>query len=404
MRAAAHANSPLQRLRRWLVRETTGGILLLAGVVVALAWANSPWRASYTALSSVVVGPASLYLDLPLTVWVSDGLLAVFFFIVGIELKQEFVAGSLRNLRQAAVPVLAAVGGMATPALFFVAFVTVLGEPTALHGWAIPTATDIAFALTVLTFFGRGAPHALRTFLLTLAVVDDLLAITVIAVFYTNGINLHALAGAAACVAAFAALVRMRVIHVWALIPVAIVTWGFVHASGIHPTIAGVVLGFCVPVLKIHADTRSRAYRFDQRLRPLSSVVVLPLFAFVASGVSLVGGVDPLHIVSQPVTVAVFVGLVLGKSLGVMGTTAIVTRFTPLRLPDAIGLRELFPIGLLTGIGFTVSMLMAELSFPDGAHAAEAKIAILGGSLLSAVLGAVALRRSARLPRAQTSP
>lgn len=396
MRAAAHADTAFERLRRWLGRETTGGVLLLTAVLVAFAWANSPWRAGYHDVSSVVVGPDFLHLDMSLAQWVSGGLLTVFFFVVGMELKQECVAGSLRDVRRAAVPVLAAVGGMAVPSLIYAVLVTVLGEPSALHGWAIPTATDIAFALTLLTFFGRGSCHVLRTFLLTLAVVDDLLAITVIAVFYTNGINLLALVGAAGGVAAFAALVRMRAIHIWALVPVAIVTWGFVHASGIHPTIAGVLLGFCVPVRTIHSDTHSRANRFDRHLRPLSSAIVLPVFAFFATGVSLVGDVNPRDIVTRPVTVAVFIGLVLGKFLGVMGTTAFVTRFTPLQLPAGTGLKKLFPIGLLTGIGFTVSMLITELSFPDTSHIAEAKVAVLGGSLLSGVFGAVALRWSGR--------
>lgn len=394
---ATTARPGARALRQWLIRETTGGALLLGAAALALLWANSPWRGAYATLSGTVVGPASLHLDLDLSTWAADGLLAVFFFVVGIELKQELVTGSLRNLRQAAVPVLAAVGGMVTPAVVFAVLVVALGEPGALHGWAVPTATDIAFALAVLAVFGRGLPPALRTFLLTLAVVDDLLAIVVIAVFYTADIDGLALAAALACLAIFTALARLRVARPWLLIPVALVAWSFMHASGVHATIAGVLLGLSVPARPVHDERLPRTLRFDAALRPLSAGIVLPVFAFFAAGVSLVGGNGPVFV--QPVFAAIVAGLVLGKFAGVVGTTALVTRLTPLRLPDAIGLGDLLPVGLLTGIGFTVSLLIAELSFTDATHVAGAKIAILVGSATSAALGAVALRRTARRRR-----
>lgn len=236
----------IDRLRAWVGADTTGGALLMAAAVLALVWANSPWRDAYHDLLAVTVGPESIHLDLTLAQWASDGLLAIFFFVVGVELKQEFVAGSLRNPRSAGVPIAAAVGGMIAPALVYVAIVGSF-EPEALRGWATPTATDIAFALAVLAVFGRGLPVALRVFLMTLAVVDDLLGIAVIATVYTDSIDFVMLAAGLACVVVFGVAARMARIRVWVLIPLAIAAWGFVHSSGVHATVAGVLLGFTVP-------------------------------------------------------------------------------------------------------------------------------------------------------------
>jgi NhaA family Na+:H+ antiporter len=382
-----------------VTRETTSGVLLLVAAALGLGWANSPWRDSYASLSSMVVGPAAWHLDLSLSSWAADGLLAVFFFVVGVELKHELVAGSLRRPREAAVPVFAAIGGMVLPAVFFVGFLLGSGNGGALHGWAVPTATDIAFALAVLAIFGRGLPRALRTFLLTLAVVDDLLAIIVIAVFYTDHIDPVALIAAAVLVVVFGVLVRFRRPRWWLLLPAAVMAWGFMHASGVHATIAGVLLGFTVPALAVHGEPTSRTHRFDKDVRPFSSGIALPVFAFFSAGVTLVDGAGPAEIVGQPVFFAVLAGLVLGKLVGVLGTTALVTRFTPLRLPDEVGLRDLLPIGFLTGIGFTVSLLISELSYPDSDHIAAAKLGILTGTLLAATLGALTLRWDSRKAR-----
>ena len=385
-------------LIRRLSGEVTGGVVLLTAAVLALAWANSPWSDAYHALVGTVVGPAALHLDLTLGGWASDGLLAIFFFVVGVELKHELVAGSLRQPREAAVPVLAAVGGMVVPAGIFAAVVSAAGEPAALHGWAIPTATDIAFALAVLAVFGRGLPRALRLFLLTLAVVDDLLAIAVIAIAYTEHISAPMLAGALAAVVLYGVLVRRRRTAWWLLLPVAVVAWAFMHASGVHATIAGVLLGFCVPAVAVRGEPGPRTHRFDDLVRPWSAGVALPVFAFFAAGVTLVGG-PASETGREPVFYAVLLGLLAGKLAGVLGATAVVTRFTPLRLPDAIGLRDLLPIGLLTGIGFTVALLIAELSFEDDVHRGAAKAGVLAASLLAGALGAVGLRWDARRAR-----
>ena len=386
----------MNRIMSWIRAETTGGILLLIAAAAALIWANSPWQQVYFDLRELQVGPASIHLDLSLATWAADGLLAIFFFVVGVELKHELVVGSLRSPREAAVPVFAAVGGMLVPAIIYSVTVVVLGDSDALHGWAIPAATDIAFALAVLAVFGRGLPLALRTFLLTLAVVDDLLAIIVIAVFYTASIAVGWLAVSVVAVALFAVLTRLRRLHWWMLVPVALVAWWAMHESGVHATIAAVLLGAVVPARLVHGETESRTHRLERLIRPVSTAIALHVFAFFAAGVAVAGGAE---LFAQPVVAAIVLALVVGKLVGVLGTTALVTRVSRLRLPDSIGMRDLLPVGLLTGIGFTVSLLIAELSFPDATHTDSARLAILIGSLVSAVLGAVLLRWDVRRAR-----
>lgn len=386
------------KLAQTLRLETTSGALLIVAAALALLWANSPWRESYAALMETRVGPAALHLDLTVAAWAADGLLAIFFFVVGVELKHEIVAGSLRNPRQAAVPVLAAVGGMVMPALVYVGIVLAAGDTAALSGWAIPAATDIAFALAVLAIFGRGLPIGLRTFLLTLAVVDDLLAIVVIALFYTAGVQVLALLGALAAVGVFALAARSRWARWWLLIPIALVAWWLMHEAGVHATIAGVLLGAAVPAKTLRGEAEPRTHRMEAAVRPWSTAIALPVFAFCSAGVSIGGG-GFAELAAQPVLLAVGAGLVIGKLLGVLGVTALITRCTPLRLPDGIGIRDLLPVALLTGIGFTVSLLITELSFDDPARTDAAKLAVLIGSGLAALLAAPLLRWDARRAR-----
>lgn len=388
-----------KRARHWLTLETTSGGLLVLAALVALVWANSPWRTGYFELSKIVVGPAAVHLDLSLASWATDGLLAIFFFVVGVELKHEFVAGSLRNLKEAAVPVFAAIGGMVLPAALYIGVVLLAQDPDSLRGWAIPTATDIAFALAILAIFGRGLPTALRTFLLALAVVDDLLAIVIIAVFYTAEINVVALVLALVCIALFALVARMRSPRWWILLPLAAVAWAFMHDSGVHATIAGVLLGVVIPARLLFDEPRPRTHRYEHAVRIWSAAVALPIFAFFAAGVSIVdsGGAGALF--AQPVVGAIMIGLVVGKLVGVLTTTALVTRFSALRLPETLNLRDLVPVGLLSGIGFTVSLLIAELSFPAAAQSAGAKVAILSATLVATVLAAATLRWDSRRAR-----
>lgn len=387
------------RVGGWARRETTGGLLLLVATVVALGWANSPWRGAYAELSGLTVGPSALHLDLSLATWAADAVLAVFFFVVGLELKHELVAGSLRNPREAAVPVLAAVGGVVLPATLYTLVVVGSGDAGHRDGWAIPAATDIAFALAVLAVFGRGLPVALRVFLLTLAVVDDLIAITIIAVFYTSGLAPLWLVPAAALVGAFAVLARRRRPPVVALVPVAVVTWVLVHESGVHATVAGVLLGLVVPALVVHGEREGRAHRWAEAFNPWSTALALPVFAFFAAGVTVVEDGGPLALLTEEVALGVVAGLVVGKVVGVLGTTALVTRLTPFRLPQGIGVRDLLPVGLLTGIGFTVALLVTELSFADEHFVQAGKAAVLVASVACAVLGAATLRWDARQAR-----
>ena len=264
--------------------ETVGGTLLVATAAVALLWANSPWAFAYFHLSAIRIGPAQLHLDLTLARWAADGLLAVFFFVAGLELKREFVAGDLRDPRRAALPIAAAMGGMVVPALFYIA-INLAAEDGDLSGWAIPTATDIAFALAVLAVIGTHLPAALRTFLLTLAVVDDLVAITIIAVVYTQSLSLAPLALAVIPLALFGILVQRRVRSWWLLLPLAVTTWALVHESGVHATVAGVLLGFLVPVARrSHGPGPGLAEHFEHRWRPVSAGVAVPIFAFSLPG------------------------------------------------------------------------------------------------------------------------
>jgi NhaA family Na+:H+ antiporter len=368
-------------VREALRTETVGGGLLVAGALVALLWANSPWADSYTAVRELRVGPSALHLDLTLGTWAADGLLAIFFFVAGLELKRELVAGELRDPRRAVVPVAAACGGVLVPAGLY-ALVN-LRDGGQLAGWAIPTATDIAFALAVLALVGPRLPTALRAFLLTLAVVDDLIAITIIAVAYTQDLDLRALLLAVLPLAAFAVLVQRGVRAWWLLLPLACVTWALVHASGVHATVAGVLLAFTVPV--------GLAERYEHRIRPLSAGVAVPVFALLSAGVAL-GGLRGLErAVSDPVALGIVLGLVVGKPLGVLGTTWLVSRFIP--LDSDLAWRDLVGLAALSGVGFTVSLLIGELAFGAGSERDDhVKVAVLLGSLLAAGLAALLLR------------
>lgn len=378
------------RIADILRRETVGGVLLVAAAALALLWANSPWREAYTALSGTRIGPASLHLDLTLATWAADGLLAIFFFVAGLELKREFVAGDLREPSRALLPVAAAVGGMIAPALIYTAIN--LGGPGA-AGWAIPTATDIAFALSVLALIGSCLPDALRTFLLTLAVVDDLLAITIIALFYTDQLAFVPLLLALLPLGVFTILVQRRVRSWWLLLPLAALTWVLVHESGVHATVAGVLLGFAVPVVRRREGPGpGLAEHFEHRWRPLSAGVAVPIFAFFASGVTVVGGGLGAAF-GDAITIGIIAGLVAGKTVGIMGATWLVQRLTRARLADELAWSDVLGLSLLAGIGFTVSLLIGELAFGTGSGADDhVKIGVLTASLLAAVLATVVLR------------
>jgi NhaA family Na+:H+ antiporter len=382
----------VSRIGDILRTETVGGALLLVAAMVALVWANSPWRGAYHALSAVTVGPHALHLDLSLAQWAADGLLAVFFFVAGLELKREFIAGDLRDPRRAMLPVLAAVGGMIGPAVIFVAVNA--GVREALAGWAVPTATDVAFALAVLGVISTHLPAALRTFLLTLAVVDDLLGITIIGVFYTDDLRIVPAVLMLVPLGLFAVLTHRQVRAWWVLLPLAAATWILMHASGVHATIAGVLLGFAVPVRRRADGTGCEvAQQFERRWRPVSAGVAVPVFAFFAAGVTVVGQGPIGARLANSVTLGVIAALVVGKTIGVLGTTWLVQRFTSARLASQLSWWDVFGLSVLAGMGFTVSLLIGELAFGVGTQRdADAKIGILLGSLIAATLAAVVLR------------
>ncbi|MEU8424685.1 Na+/H+ antiporter NhaA [Micromonospora sp. NPDC048835] len=392
--------------------ETVGGALLLSGAVIALIWANSPWSDSYARLGGVVPWPggAPWHLDLDVATWAADGLLAIFFFVVGLELKREFVAGELRDPRRAALPVAAALGGMLLPALIYVAVVLGTGG-TGLRGWAIPTATDIAFALAVLAVVSSHLPQGLRAFLLTLAVVDDLFAITIIAIFYTADFQPLALLAAVLPIGLFAVLVQRGRTWWWALIPLAVTAWALVHASGVHATVAGVLLGFTVPVLArrqargdqpgtgdagagtADAGEGGLAARLEHRWRPVSAGFAVPIFALFAAGVT-VRGTDLGALLTDPMVIAIVAALVFGKSIGIFGATFLLARYTRAELDEDITWADLLGIALLAGVGFTVSLLIGDLAFGAGSTADDrVKAAVLLGSLISAGLAATVLSR-----------
>jgi NhaA family Na+:H+ antiporter len=381
------------RIARVLRTETAGGVLLIVGAVLAIVWANTPWGDLYETARDFTIGPAALHLDLSIGTWAADGLLAIFFFVVGLELKREFVAGDLRDPRRAALPMVAAVGGMVAPALIFVAWN--VGADGDLRGWAIPTATDIAFAVAILAVISTHLPTGLRTFLLTLAVVDDLLAITIIALFYTDELAPLFLLAALVPLGLFTLLVQKRVRHPLLLIPLAVLTWGLVHESGVHATVAGVLLGFAVPVLARDGSgpDHGMASHFEHLVRPISAGIAVPVFAFFAAGVSVGGLSGLLDSVRDPVALGIITGLVLGKVIGIAGSTWLLARFTKADLDDDLAWTDVIGISMLAGIGFTVSLLIGELAFGQGSERDEhVKVGVLLGSLTSVFLASIVLR------------
>ncbi|HST83626.1 MAG TPA: Na+/H+ antiporter NhaA [Kineosporiaceae bacterium] len=386
-----------RRIGDVLRKETVGGALLLVATVLALIWANSPGADAYRQLREASFGPSGLHLDLSLGQWAADGLLAIFFFVAGLELKREFVAGDLRDPRRAALPITAAIGGMIVPALLFILINHSTGS-TARQGWAIPTATDIAFALAVLAVISSHLPTALRTFLLTLAVVDDLLAIIIIAVFFTSDLALVPLLLAALTLGAFAVLVQRRVRSWWLLLPLAVATWALVHASGIHATVAGVLLGFAVPVLRSQQAGGPEAgpglaEHFEHRFRPISAGIAVPVFAFFSAGVSLGGLAGLGDALRDPIALGVIAGLVLGKPIGIFAATYAMSHLTKADLDESLSWIDVFGLAILAGIGFTVSLLLGELAYGAGSEQNEhVKVGVLAGSLIAAGVAAVVLR------------
>ena len=385
-------------IKEFFERESTGGVLLVVAALAALALANSPLRTFYDALLSVrgVVAIGDLSLDKPLLLWINDGLMAVFFFLVGLEIKREVLVGELKSFRQAVLPLIAAAGGFVVPALIYAAINA--SDQVALRGWAIPTATDIAFALGVLALFGSRVPIGLKVFLTSLAIFDDIAAIIVIALFYTVELSTLALLLASAGYLCLFLLNRFGVTHVAPYLLVGLFIWTCVLKSGVHATIAGFVVALAIPMRSDDADYGGSPLRYlETALHPWVAFGILPIFAFANAGVNFSG--FALTDLVDGVSLGIALGLFVGKQLGVMLAVALSVLFGLARLPTGSAWATMYGVALLTGIGFTMSLFVGTLAFEAAPAGLDAQVrgAVLLGSLLSATLAYIVLR--ATLPR-----
>ncbi|USX56812.1 Na+/H+ antiporter NhaA [Lentzea sp. HUAS12] len=359
-------------------------MVLLGATAVALLWANSPFSPAYFGLRDLHLGPLSI------GDWAKDGLLAIFFFVAGLELKRELVVGELSNFKAAVLPIVAAIGGMIVPAV--IALGIGWGQPGIEKAWAIPVATDIAFALGVLALTASGLPSSLRVFLLSLAVVDDLGAIIVIAVLFTAKFNLLAAGAVVLLLALYWFLQRKRITSPWLYVPIALATWWFMHESGIHATIAGVALALLTRVKRDPYEAEAPAVRLEHRLQPWSAGVAVPLFALFAAGVP-VGAEAIGKLFDDKIAIGVMVGLVVGKVIGIVGASALAVWFKAAVWPSGAGPRDIVAVATLGGVGFTVSLLIADLSLETPE---TAKAAVLFASMIASLLAAVLLIRRSR--------
>ena len=386
----------LRRLRpllEFLRSESAGGAILIASAIAALIWANSPAGQAYQALLHFELGPQSLH------VWVNDGLMAIFFLLVGLELRREMTFGQLASASQVAAPAMAALGGMIVPAVIFSLFN--YADRSAMRGWAVPVATDIAFALAVLSVLGSRVPIALKVFLTALAIIDDLGAIVVIALFYTSNLDLVALGLALAVLAGLGLLNRAGVRSLWPYLLGGAVLWVLVFRSGVHATLSGVALAFVIPMKARAGEDTAPAIRLEHRLGPFVAYGILPLFGLANAGLRF--DTLPPGAWTDPLALGVAFGLVLGKQIGVFGAVMAAARLRLARLPAAVTIPQLYGASVLCGIGFTMSLFIGDLAFRQTPRGDEVKLAVFIGSLISALLGlallaAASRRAAARVP------
>ena len=380
---------PLQAVRAFLRLESAGGILLLGAAAVALLVDNSPWGAAYRALLELDAGVTlgRLALEKSLLHWINDGLMAVFFLLVALEIKREILEGELSSLRQVALPGLCAMGGMAAPAAVYLLANAQAAEN--LRGWAIPAATDIAFAMGVIALLGSRVPEGLKVFLLALAIIDDLGAIAIIALFFTANLSLVALGLAAIGIASLAVLNRAGVRSLTPYLLIGTFIWICVLKSGVHATLAGVAVGFAIPLRTSQAG-EPPLRRLEQALHPWVTFLIMPIFAFANAGVSLSG--VGLSTLMEPLTLGIAGGLFLGKQVGVMAVAAIGVALRLFRLPQGASWLQFYGVALLTGIGFTMSLFIGTLAFAGPESAAPLRLGVLVGSILSALTGYAVLR------------
>jgi NhaA family Na+:H+ antiporter len=389
----AQPKSLRSMIGEFLRLDAAGGIVLAAAAAVAIVLANSPWSGAYFALLDIPLGYVhdGIGLRKPLLLWINDGLMAIFFLLIGLELKREMLAGELAEPSRIVFPTVAALGGMAVPALIYVAFNA--GNPSALNGWAIPAGTDIAFALGVLKLLGDRVPPSLKVFLLTLAILDDLGAIVIIALFYTAHVWWAALAVAGGALVVLFALNRFNVVNPAAYVVVGAVLWVAELKSGVHATLAGVMLAAFVPFRTPGDAEGSLLLRMEHALIPWVAFGVLPVFAFANAGVSL-EGITPAGLLN-PVTLGIAVGLFAGKQLGVFASAWIAVKAGWASMPDGATWRQIYGVAVICGIGFTMSLFIGSLAFGDDAgYATAVRLGVLGGSLASGVVGYFLLRRA----------
>lgn len=406
---------------RLAASDRASGLIMLGCALLGILLANLPLTADVFALvAHTHVGIPATNIDLPVGSWAQDGLLTIFFLVVGLDLKQELTTGTLSNPRTAAVPMLSAVGGMLIPPALFLSVARAassaqLGDGTedmgaaaagfdaVAQGWAIPTATDIAFSLAVLSLFAKALPNSIRAFLMTLATVDDLLGIIVIAVFFSRLNQWYWFAGLALCAFFWTLLVRRRRVPWLAVGLVGIAAWVMMFEAGVHPTLAGVLVGLLTPATERHGEMTPRAARYRDRLQPLSALVALPIFAMFSTGMHWDAFTPALF--ASPIVMGIIVALVIGKPFGIMTTSWICTHLARLDLPEGLRVRDLFPMSCACGIGFTVSFLIASLAYGDAVMVAESRIGILLASLLSAAIsGGLLHRQSKRYERGLAQP
>ncbi|UCE76330.1 MAG: Na+/H+ antiporter NhaA [Gammaproteobacteria bacterium] len=384
----------ISSIRDFLKQESAGGILLVVASVFALLFANSPLSGLYANLLNIPVEIrfGALEIAKPLLLWINDGLMAVFFFLVGLELKREFVEGELSDLQKISLPALGAIGGMVVPSGIYLLLNA--GDPQAVSGWAIPAATDIAFALGILALLGDRVPTQLKIFLVSLAIFDDMGAIIIIALFYTSGLSLTALAIAGGCILLLALLNRRGSMRLSLYLIVGLVMWASVLKSGVHATLAGVILAFFIPIREDPKTGRSPLRDMEQDLHGSVAFVILPLFAFANAGVSLQG--LSLSALTAPVPLGIAAGLFIGKQLGVFGLCWLGIKLGIAKLPQQVNWSQLYGVAILCGVGFTMSLFIGSLAFEDAdsPYLYQDRLGIISGSLLSAAFGYLWLRRT----------
>ena len=389
---AATQTGSLDQIRRFLSSSAAGGVLLIAATLGALLFSNTALNGLYSSLLStnISVTVAEFGIEKPLLLWINDGLMAVFFLLVGLELKREILEGELSDLQRAALPIFAAVGGIAVPAVIYAALNR--DNPATLQGWAIPAATDIAFALGILALLGSRVPVALKVFLLAVAIIDDLAAIIIIALFYTAELSTTSLAISALGIVALGALNRAGVLRLAPYILVGSFVWLFLLKSGVHATLAGVVTALFIPHVRPYGRRNTVLIATEHGLKPWVLLGIMPLFAFANAGVNIVS-LSPSDLLG-PVSLGIALGLFVGKQVGILAFVWIAVRTGLANLPKNVTWQQMHGAALLAGIGFTMSLFIGTLAFEDPEHAAAVRVGVLSGSILSGLAGFVVLRRS----------